>query len=757
MKRPLLLALALLAVCAAAAFAGGDKEAASKTGVAGGLADRKGIRINEPDLVGFSQTGDSDLPGYIREILAGNFINYAEMRVAGLDVPDYFLDVRLEKHSSTQYSLSLTVKEGFSLDGIASSRQYAHTLDQLRYGAVLNLATRDLLLNPTLGVKLTAEARRALDKPLDTKYGEGQAAIARASASPEASFRREQNANVAEDLGASLARAGLQLSDSSGERFELPEFSAPRFAAFTFKPPTIRAFSTGSSVAALRTNYQLHREAQAASKAAIEEQQQYLDGQRADILGQWQNFLGEIDKRRELLRGEVEKLFQAQETLEAQLREGEANYRDSPPFRILYDPTPTQDVYNARGTVNFNYRIAAEPTSLRALKVRVDNLLALNKSFEKVNHAYEDVNTAMTGRFAQVEAAMHTVKDAMEKANAAGRELDDNYKVDPVSTTSDDWAIPPGNVVNGEALKTSWPVDYPRRFDLTVCLLIVNGDEAEVMQRMPLSLSSDFLWNGPFQPESVSVRGSFNNVKIDDLPEEGFPAIWIEAVNGEDAETAAVKGYIEIIPDGARTAAVEKQIAARKSFRAYWSDTQRLSSLGVAIGTNAAHLSPPAWVGEIDSMTPLLLVSVRATFSPFRSYFLEAGSDFGMFHGEQDVKDVDYFSIAPYLHLNTFFRNGFKRDDSSFPIYIGIGGGGIFSWYTYPSESGVDPVVVISPVFDFNVGYRWTFSHSVIDLRYTLKTNFKEVGDLVTLSYAYRFGYLTPRYGGKPADLANRR
>jgi hypothetical protein len=754
MKKPWLLALALLAVCAVPVFAGGDKEAVSGTGTAGSLAGQKSIMINEPELVGFSQTGDSDLPGYIQNALEDNFINYAKMRTAGQDVPDYFLYVRIQKHSPIQYSLRLTVSEKVNVEGIASSMQYANKLDQLKYGAVLNLATRDLLDNSTLGVKLTAEARKALEKPRDTKYDESQAAIVRASASPEASFRREQNANVAEDLGASLARAGLQLSDSSGERFELPEFSAPQFAALSFQPPTIRAFSTGSSVSAIRTNYELHRAAQAASKAAIEEQQQYLDGQRADILGQWQNFLGEIDKRRELLRGEVEKLFQAQETLEAQLREGEANYHASPPFRILYDPTPKQDVYNARGTVNFSYQIAAEPTSLRALKVRVDNLLALNKSFEKVNHAYEDVNTAMAERFAQVEIAMNAVKDAMERANTAGRGLDDNYKVDPVSITSGDWAIPPGNEVNGEALKTSWPVEYPRQFNLTVCLLIVNGDEAEVIKRMPLSLISDFSWNGPFQPESVSARGSFNDVKIDDLPEEGFPTIWIEAVNNKDAETAAVEGYIEIIPDGERTAAVEKQIVARKSSRAYWSDTQRFSSLGLAIGTNGLNASPPSWVGEGFSMTPLLLVSVRATLSPFRAYFLEAGSDFGMFHGEQDVKDINYLSIAPYLHLNTLFRNGFKRDDSLFPLYIGIGGGGVFTWYTYPSESGVDPVMIISPVFDFNIGYRLIFTHSVIDLRYTLKTNFKEkTVDLVTLSYAYRFGYFKPRYGGDPAKL----
>jgi hypothetical protein len=734
MKKSLLLAFTLLAVCAAA-FANGEK----KAGAAGGPAGQKSITINKPELVGFPQAGASDLPGYIQGILNHTFVNYSGMSVVNWgDVTDHFLVARIEKHPA-RYSIRLTVQKGVgnSVEDIASAIQYASTLDQLMYGAALNLATRDLFTNSNLGVKLTAEARKALAKPVDTKYAEGQAALARASAAPEASFRREQNANVAEDLGASLAKAGLRLSDSSGERFELPEFSAAQFAALTFTPPTIRAFSTSATGADLQADLNRYRAAQAASKAAIEEQQQYLLRQREDILDQWQNFLGEIEKRRQFLRGEEEKLFQAQAALEAQLREGEADYRASPPFRILYNPEPKVAADLERGTADLGYQIAAEPTNLRALKVRVDNLLALNKSFANVNKAYEEVNTAMAGRLAQVEDAMNAVKDAMERANAAGRALGQGYKVTPVSA---DWTVPPGKAVHGAALKTSWPVDYPRTFELTVCLLNVRGEnEADVIKRASLSLTNDISWNGVFQPESASARGSFNNLKIEDLPEEGFLTIWIEAVNGIDAETAAVKGYIETIPDGARTAVVGRRIAARKSSREYWSDTKRLNSLGVAVGTTAGVV------------TPALLVSAKLTFSPFSRSFFEAGSDVGLIHGEKDIRDVEYLSIAPYLHLNAF------GGVNVFHTYIGIGGGVSFSRYTYPSESGVDPVTVITPVFDFNAGFLWAFSHSVIDFRYTIKTNFEGTDQRFTLGYAYRFGYFAPRFGGKPADLTNRR
>ncbi|MDR1257119.1 MAG: hypothetical protein LBJ86_05175 [Spirochaetaceae bacterium] len=734
MNKALLLALGLLAVCAAA-FAGGEKDAAQSAVPKTGL--EKGIAIMLPETAGFTQEGDFYLPDYVRNVLTNTFVKYSGMTVNNEgDTRDYYLEVHVQRHSPTRYSLSMEVKTTGVGDVLAASRQSASSLNDLMYGRPLNLAAKDLLTSPGLGVNLTAADRKQLDEYVDSKYLESVATLVK---TPESSFGKEQNANVAEDLGASLANAGLQLSDSSSKPFELPEFNTPQFTAVTFRPPAIRAFSTSAPTgAALQADLAAYRTAQAESKAAIEEQQKYLIGQRADILDQWQNFLGEIDKRREFLRGEEKKLFEARRALETQLREGEAYYRDAPPFRILYTPEPTVVADLERGTANFGYRIAAEPTSVRALKVRIDNLFALNKSFANVNKAFEDVNTAIDERFPLVEAAMAAVKDAMERANAAGSALGQGYKVDPVSTTSADWRIPPGSAVNGTAPRTSWPVDYPRQFTLTVCLLSVSGDEANVIERGTLTLDSDFSWNGPLKPESASARGTFDNVKIDDIPEEGSLAIWIEKVNGKDAETAALEGYIEIIPDGRRTAAVSRQAAARESRRRFWSDTRRLNSLGVAAGTTGGL------------RTPLFLASAKLTFSPLPYMFLEAGSDFGLLHGERSVKGVEYLSIAPYLHLNAL---GAGRTAG---VYIGIGGGASFSQYSYPSESRINPVTVFTPVFDFNLGLLFFPPHSVIDVRWTIKKGSKELDHRFTLGYAYRFGYQASRYGGKPADLTNR-
>jgi hypothetical protein len=502
-----------------------------------------------------------------------------------------------------------------------------------------------------------------------------------------------------------------------------------------------------------------YREIQAANKAAVEEQQEYLLCQRLaildqtnSILEQWQTFLGEAEKRRQLLRDTEQELFRAQADLEDELRQGKVYYRDSPPFRILYDPKPEEYADYERGRVSERFQIASEPTNLKILKVRLDNLAKLNKSFTAVNKAFEDVNTAIAARFAQVEAAMNTandaldkVKDAMTNVNALGQGLGQGFKVAPKSIAAIAWTIPPGTTEYGSALKTSWNVDYPRTFKLTVCLLDVRGnDDVEIIQRQSLTLTNDISWNGLLKPEPVSEWVSFNNVKIEDISAEGYLMVWIESVNGISVEDAALNGYIEVIPDRARIAAIGMQTAARESWRKYWSDTRRFNSLGVAAGTAFA--------------TPAFLASARLTYSPFPYFFFEAGSDFGLAHGMPDVQDVGYLSIAPYLHLNGFITNHkISGADQRFGGYIGVGGGASFSQYTYPPESHVDPVKVNTGVFDANAGVLWMFSHSVIDLRYTLKTNFKGIDNRVTLGYIYRFGYFAWRYGGTPLSLINRR
>jgi hypothetical protein len=757
MNKALLPSLALLAVCAASVFAGGKKDVASEAGsreiqqnieAAKGELDRQGrsIAVLKPQSENLD-TGDTWLPSYVQGILIDNFSKYS-----GMNVPDrqhidtiieegetgyygneeellragktvnvtYFLAGTLIKVSTTEYSLQLAVSDAVTGNRAASSTKNAAPA-QLRDGAALNLATADLLKG--LGVRLTPDAEKALAQPLSIQTAESQVALAKSNAAAT-EFERIQYAYEAAAIDPNLKEASQRLSTYQEAMFEIPAFTVPAFAAPTFTLPEIKPVSTGNIGADARDELARYR----ANKAAIEEQQRNLLLQRQDILDQWQDFLRRLDDQRQPLRSQEQQLFQRQQELVAMLREAEAFYTEHPPFRIFYDPEVERRGINyENATTTLLFEIASEPISVDALKDVLNALRNLNKSFTAVNQAYEDVNTVIAARFNQVEAAMSAVSAALSTVNSAGMQYD-------VAAVSADWTVPPGTTVDGTALRTDWPTDYLRTFTVAVSLL---DDTGTVIGRSEVSLTNNISWNGPLKPETAFAWCAFDNVKIDDITDT--LTVRIDRVNDRDVTSAAATGYIAIAADGARTVAIGKRTGARESWRKYWSDTNRLNSFGAAIGTTGGIV------------TPAFLVSAKITFSPFSYSFFEAGSDFGLVPGEWDIQGIEYLSIAPYLHFNLFIG------EAQGGVYAGIGGGASFSRYTYPSESQLDPVTMNTWVVDANAGLLLGFSHSFIDLRWTIKTNFKGIDNRFTLGYTYRFGYLAPRFGGDPANLTNRR
>jgi hypothetical protein len=279
MKKLLVLVFGLRAVCAV--FAGGDKEVAAGDGA-------KSILINPPVLIGFPDADASVLPGDVADTIRRNFTKYSGMRVVIEGNADYYLKGKLEKVDAGKFTIRLTVDEektGGNFDALATSElRSAYSLTDLKYGNVVNLATKDLFESPKLGVKLTATERKKLTEPVDTRLAEGQSAMTRASAAPEASFKREQNANIAEASSVRLPSA--QFPKSTTTDFVLPKFKPPAsFTPLTFKPPvvtpfTIKTFSTSTTVAGMQSDLARYREIQAANKAAVEKQQQNLSSAR---------------------------------------------------------------------------------------------------------------------------------------------------------------------------------------------------------------------------------------------------------------------------------------------------------------------------------------------------------------------------------------------------------------------------------------------------------------------------------------------
>ena len=756
MKKPLVLAFALLTVYPV--FAGGQKAAAPESKhaaapqnneTAKGDLDQQGLSIGVLKPQGENLGGDAWLPSYVQGILIANFSKYS-----GMNVPDrqnidaiieesetsyygneeellrlgqtikvsYFLTGILSKVSTTQdYSLQLAVTDALTGNQAASSIINAAP-EQLLDGTALNLATIELLTQ--LGAQLTAEAQLALSQPMSVQTAESQTALAKANTA-RTEFERMQYIYEAAAIDPNLKEAAERLAAYKAALFEIPPFNTTAFTAPTFRLPAIKPVNTGNTASDARNELALYQ----ANQTAIKEQQQTLLQQREELLAQWRDFLRLLDEQHRPIRAQEQALLLRQGELVDLLQQAEAFYAEHPPFRILYNPTAEQygliDSKNA--TLNLRFQIASEPTNIEALFDVVNALLNLNKSFTAVNKAFEDTNTVMAARFSQAQAAMNALENALSATNSAG----ERYDVAPIFA---DWTLPPGDKVNGTELTITWPVNYPCSFTITASLL---NDAGNTIGRGSASLANEVEWNGPLEPETASAWCEFNNVNINDITDT--LTVRIDTVNGRDAETAAMTGYIAIDADGARTPVIGRQVAARWPWRTYWSNPAYFNSLGLAIGTTG------------NLVSPAFLVSAKLTFSLFAHTFFEAGSDFGLAHGEWDVKGVQYLSIAPYLHVNAF------QAQPPLGIYVGIGGGANLSRYTYPSESRIDPVTVNTWVLDVAAGLLCMFTHSVIDIRWTLKTNFKGVDSRFTLGYSYRFGYVATRYGGEPAHLTKQR
>ncbi|MCL2879883.1 MAG: CsgG/HfaB family protein [Treponema sp.] len=136
----------------------------------------------------------------------------------------------------------------------------------------------------------------------------------------------------------------------------------------------------------------------------------------------------------------------------------------------------------------------------------------------------------------------------------------------------------------------------------------------------------------------------------------------------------------------------------------------RLWTAGASIGTS---FSPP-W----------FILTVRTTLAPFKKSFLEAGCDFGFASG---VKDVGYNSFYPFIHY-AYFRPFEKKGG----WYLGSGFGFMLARYRYPTGDVPANIFAMDFITGFNIG-------NLIDISYTLRTNFSRASPKISVGYSCRF------------------
>jgi TolB-like protein len=148
----------------------------------------------------------------------------------------------------------------------------------------------------------------------------------------------------------------------------------------------------------------------------------------------------------------------------------------------------------------------------------------------------------------------------------------------------------------------------------------------------------------------------------------------------------------------------------------------RFWSIGISAGSTLA--------------TPLAVGTIHGTLAPFPYTFLELGVDAGfvaMDDGTGWAKNLEgYYSIYPFGHIAVFLpfasRGGF---------YFGGGAGYMIGEYNFGQYYGVKYTTPIN-IFaaDIIIGINIA---NVIDLSYTLRTDFETASNKLSIGYVYRF------------------
>jgi hypothetical protein len=121
---------------------------------------------------------------------------------------------------------------------------------------------------------------------------------------------------------------------------------------------------------------------------------------------------------------------------------------------------------------------------------------------------------------------------------------------------------------------------------------------------------------------------------------------------------------------------------------------------------------------------PWLIGTVHGTIAPFKYSFLELGLDVGMVSG---MADVGYYSLYPYVHY-AFFMPFAKKGG----WYVGAGAGYMRANFDFEGNEVPTGYFAADVVAGVNL---W----NMLDISYTLRTNFKRAGSKVSVGYVYRF------------------
>ena len=198
-----------------------------------------------------------------------------------------------------------------------------------------------------------------------------------------------------------------------------------------------------------------------------------------------------------------------------------------------------------------------------------------------------------------------------------------------------------------------------------------------------------------------------------------------QQIAGDSRNYQVVDDGIKLMAELALLLTYPEDAAARirrmnreKRHTALFEDMSRFWSVGASAGTSFA--------------APWVIGAVHGTLAPFSNSFLELGMDFGVVSGIADAES--YYSLYPFVHYAWYipFTLPVGRQGVSGGWYAGVGAGYMLGEYAFPEIKIPVNEFAVDLIAGVNI---W----NMLDISYTLRTNFKSANNKLAVGYTYRF------------------
>ena len=182
------------------------------------------------------------------------------------------------------------------------------------------------------------------------------------------------------------------------------------------------------------------------------------------------------------------------------------------------------------------------------------------------------------------------------------------------------------------------------------------------------------------------------------------------AIKTDNGSIAKAQGLVMVQEGRTAQAVIGHPVLTTTKQRTEPNPAAHLWTVGASVGSTFAD---PWFVG-----------TAQGTIAPLRNSFLGIGVDFGLVSG---MEDVGYYSFYPFAHLAFFmpFAN-------SGGFYAGAGGGYLISEYDFSGTKYSLNLFAADAVVGVNL-------FNMIDVSYTLRTNFDVANHKAAVGYTYRF------------------